>query len=450
MNKLNQYTNFLLRPIFYILALITATYIVLLIEKLKPSDFGHQAKLFEKEIKITKHETYPLNLSHSKLTPQEIQYANVAWKYFENNYQAKTGMVNGSDRIAAFSVADLGSYLMGMVSAYELNIIDSAEFDNRLKKAISTINNLPLYKNILPNKKYNSNTLKFYTNLNKISKDGIGWSAMDIGRFFAFINKIKIDYPQYFAAFRIAISNWKINEMISNGYLYGIYQDEKNKYMKAQEGTLGHEEYCAKGLFMLGYDVSQAMEYTDFLKFVNINNSEIATDTRESNFNPGFSYVTSDPYILEGIEYGWNFTSIELAYRVFMAQKNRFEQDRVITACSEDYIEKPPFYVINTIYANNKAWNCFTPKGFEAEKFKTISTKAAFGWKVLFDDEYANFLFEQINNLYDKKRGWYTGKYENSTAINKTITASTNGLILEALNYKLKGKIINFNQYKLN
>ena len=444
MNKLKDYTNFLLRPLLYILALICASYLVLIIEKLKPTDFGHYSKLFEKEIKINKQEKYPLNINRAKLTRQELDYAKIAWKYFENNYDHQTGMVNGNDGISAFSISDLGTYLMGMTSAYELNIIDSLEFDKRMNKAINSLSSLPLYKNQLPNKRYNTNTLNFYSYPNKNNKEGTGWSALDIGRFFVFINKIKIDYPYYFSRLRNSISNWDLNEMIINGYLYGIYQDENNKNIKTQEGTIGYEEYCAKGLYMMGYDVSQAMEYTDFLKFVTVNNIEIATDTRETKITPGVSFITSDPYILEGIEYGWNFTSIELAHRVFMAQKNKYVKEKIISCCSEDYTEKTPFYVYNSIYADKKPWNCFTPKGFEAENLKTISTKAAFGWMVLFDDQYAQFVFEKVKNLYDRNRGWYVGKYENSNKTNKTITASTNGLILEALNYKVRGKLINF------
>lgn len=444
MNKIKEYSNFLLRPVFFVITLISASYSVLLIEKLKPSDFGHYSKLFEKEIKISKQESYPIKTPAGKLTDEEIQYAKIAWKYFENNYNESTGMVNGSDRLQAFSIADLGCYLMGLVSAYELRIIDSLEFDKRIQKTIETLHVLPLYENTLPNKKYNSSSLNFYTNQNNVSIKGVGWSAIDIGRFFVFVNKIKTDFPQYFHPLRNSISKWKINEMLIDGFLYGIYQDKNDKNLKAQEGNLGYEEYSARGLSMSGYDVSQALEYTDFLKFVKLGNTEIAIDTREAKVNPGFNYMVSDPYVLEGIEYGWNFTSSELAFRVFTAQKNRFMNTHIITACGEDYTEKTPFYAHNALYADKKSWHCFTPKGFNAEKSKTVYTKIAFGWYVLFDDEYSTLLFSQVKYLYDYKRGWYVGKYENSNRINKTITASTNGLILEALNYKVKGKLINF------
>ena len=87
MNRLKAYSDFLLRPIFYVLALLSASYFVLLIEKIKPSDFGHYSKLFEKEIKINKQDNYPLNKKHGKLNTEELLFGKIAWRYFENNYE---------------------------------------------------------------------------------------------------------------------------------------------------------------------------------------------------------------------------------------------------------------------------------------------------------------------------------------------------------------------------
>ncbi|CCJ82488.1 FIG00553737: hypothetical protein [Cronobacter dublinensis 1210] len=43
----------------------------------------------------------------SALTPQEREWAAIAWRYFENNTQDATGLVNGSDKTPRrFALAD--------------------------------------------------------------------------------------------------------------------------------------------------------------------------------------------------------------------------------------------------------------------------------------------------------------------------------------------------------
>lgn len=424
---------------------MTAAYFVLFLEKLRPSDFGHYEKLFEKEVKIRKQKTYPFKGPTERLSKEEIEYAKIAWKYFENNYNQNTGIVNAVEQRPYFSIADLAGSMMATISAYEIGIIDSANFDQHVRKVIGTLERLPLYDNKLPNKKYNAQTLEFYDIKNEPSKNGIGWSAIDIGRFFVFINKIKLDFPQYFPAFRKIVAKWEINELLIDGYMYGLMiEEDSDEREKFQEGSLGYEEYAAKGLFMSGFDVSQALEYTDFLRYVKLYETEIIVDKREAKTYPPFTYIVSDPYILEGIELGWDNTSKELAYRIFLAQKERYDYTGILTSCGEDAANKAPFYSCNALYADNKVWHCFTPLGFKADDLRTVYTKVAFGWYVLIDDEYSELLFNQVKYLYHPGKGWYTGRYENSSEINKTITAATNGLILEALNYKINGRMIDF------
>jgi hypothetical protein len=43
--------NFLIKPLFFICSLIFASWMVLQIEKIRPSDFGRHAALFERNVK---------------------------------------------------------------------------------------------------------------------------------------------------------------------------------------------------------------------------------------------------------------------------------------------------------------------------------------------------------------------------------------------------------------
>ena len=443
--KKNNYIKFLFKPFFFIITLFLGVYLVFWIEKLKPSDFGSYKGIFLKEVIIHKIDFYPLRKPSGKLTWEEQLFAKIAWKYFQNNFHDSTGFVNGTNINSAITLKDMTSYLMGMISAYEINIIDSTELDLRLTFFLKSLATIQLYDGKLPNKIYSSATLQMLDNRNRITKKGVGWSSLDIGRFFSFVNKIMIDYPQYQPMLKRAMGKWNLENMISNGCLYGMANSRNERKPRVtQEGRLGYEEYCCKGLLMAGYDVTEAFSYTDFIKFIKIYKNEIAVDTRKMKNPPDYNYILSEPYILDGIEYGWDVNSKELAYRIFKVQKERYLETNIITAVCADYIDTPPYFVYNTVYADDNTWSCIGKNGDNKEDLKSISTKAAFGWYVLFEDEYSDLLLATVKNLYDAEKGWYAGKYEKTGRTNKALTANTNGMILEALNYKMNGRIVKF------
>jgi hypothetical protein len=196
----------------------------------------------------------------------------------------------------------------------------------------------------------------------------------------------------------------------------------------------------------MGYDVLNAMRYTDFIKFVSVYDLQIATDSREVKYHPAYNYILSDPYILDGIEYGFDFNSKELGYRIFLAQKRRYNDTKILTAVGESHIDTIPYFVYNSVYVDGKTWHCVSESGEDATHLKTLSTNAAFGWYYLIDYPYSELLFKKIKTLYHPDLGFYSGIYEKTGKTNEAITANVNGGILQAINYKLKGPLVTNNK----
>lgn len=441
--KNNWNLRFLLKPIFFVAALLCGIYLVLYIEKLRPSDFGFYKDIFSKEVVIKRSDKYPLRKTGDKLSKEEKRFAEIAWQYFENNYQDSTGFVNSVQYYPSTTFWDIASYLHAMCSAYELEVIDSAVFDERMTKILSSLASIKLYENKLPNKVYDTRTLQMTNYGNAPVEKGVGWSAMDIGRFYSCVNRIIINYPEYTPMLKKVIERWKIDDIIIDGTMYGVMFSTKDQSAKlVQEGKLGYEEYTAKGLMMMGYDVYEALLYTDFLKFVKIEGIDIGVDTREVKYYPAYNYVLSEPYILDGIEYGFDVNSLELGWRVFKVQEKRYEKTKILTAVSEDHVDQDPYFIYNSVYADTEKWNCVSESGDQVPDLKQLSTKAAFGWYVLFNTTYSKRLLDAVKDLYDEENGWYAGRYEKDGKINKAITANTNGIILECLNYKVRGPLV--------
>jgi hypothetical protein len=105
-------------------------------------------------------------------------------------------------------------------------------------------------------------------------------------------------------------------------------------------------------------------------------------------------------------------------------------------------INGDPYFVYNTVYTDGKAWKAITEEGIDASIFKTISTKAATGWSVLYQTPYCGTLLAAVKQLYYPEKGWYSGIFEESQQTNDVLTVNTNAIILEAFCFKKFGRLL--------
>lgn len=385
---------------------------------------------------------------HRPLTQQEWEWAKIAWKFFENNTIEATGMVNSVDSYTASTLWDTSSYMMALISAERLSLISRNEFDTRMNKLLKSLQQLPLFEDTLPNKSYNTESLAMVDYGNQKSETGIGWSAIDIGRFLVPMNILVWNYPEFTMQVRAVTARWDLGASVIDGELFGALH-ENGETQLLQEGRLGYEEYAAKSYQLMGFDVSNAVDYSMWLEFRDIYDINIPTDSRNPEQFHAHNYVVSESYILDQIEFGGDQVSSEFAERVYKVQEERYNDTGILTAVSEDNIDQAPYFVYNTVFTDGEEWNAITEDGTDASEFKTLSTKAAFGWHALFDNEYTAKLMAVASTLYDPEKGWYSGQYEKTGKPNKALTANTNGIILETLAYKATGTLLNPNQKSL-
>jgi len=419
--------------IVFLLGLCAAFGLVIYLEN---TDITRQAFTVEVNSEIPVRE-------FSALTEQEIKWARIAWQYFENNTHEETGLVNSVDGYPAATMWDTASYLLGLISAERLGIIDKKEFTRRITKALTSLAELELHDGQLPHKSYNAKSLAMVDYTNQATERGIGWSAIDIGRLFVPFNILVWNYPQFTPYIGEITSQWDLNAMVVNGVLYGAEVNELGETNYVQEGRIGYEEYAAKSVSLLGLDVSVAMKYNDFIQYESIEGIDIPTDKRIPEIYVAHNYVVSESYILDAIEFGGDAISKEFAFRVYQAQENRYLQRGILTAVSEDNIDQAPYFVYNTVFSNGKAWNAITDTGEDASIFRTVSTKAAIGWHMLYDTKYTQKLIDYIGHNYIEGKGWLSGIYEIDGRTNNAITANSNAIILESLHYKVNGPLLN-------
>jgi len=390
------------------------------------------------------------------LTAEELHMAKVAWKYFENNYQPDTGLVNAVDNFPSTTMWDIASYLGGLMAAYELCIIDNNTFATRLTTILNTLNSLDFFRNELPNKVYNSKTA---AKVNYANEPGeVGFSATDLGRLLIWLKIIKERYPEHAEAIDRFVLRWNFCHVLDRfGTMYGAVLDDKKNVLYLQEGRLGYEEYAAKGFQLWGFNTTRASKPEPY-EVIPIFGIDVPYDSRDPRKLGAHNYVVCESYNLDALELNWDraqdrstddlhhsdTTTADFASRVYLAQERRYQQKGILTARTEHQLNGAPYFVYDTIYTDGYAWNTITEKGESVPQFAALAFKGALGLWAIWQTPYTDLLFSTIVNQYNPEKGYYEGFFENGTGIINTFTANNNGVMLEALLYKVQGKLLRF------
>lgn len=376
------------------------------------------------------------------LCEEDMQAAKTAWKYFDNNYQEKTGLFNAANNYPSTTMWDTGSALAATIAAQDFGLISKKEFDDKVTALIKTLVTMRLFNNEAPNKVYNTKTMSMVTYANKVTPDGIGVSVLDMARLISWLETLSCKHPKFKHQVELAIKRWNFDRLIQDGRMISLKRDMKTGEIKEfNEGRLGYEQYAGKIMQRQGHDLSVAATYNNKNRQnVEINGVEIATDNRTPNKFHSNNSVVTESYVMDAIENGYDKENRPLIDNVYEVQKRRWLKDGIVTAVSEDNINKKPYFVYNTIFSGGDTWVAKSSKGAILNAHQTVSTKAAIALAALYpDDPYSAVLIDKIKSAYDPDKGWYSGVYENGEGYNTSTTANTNGVILSSLLYKKYG-----------
>lgn len=393
---------------------------------------------------------------HGDLTEEEIEFAKVAWKYFQNNLNYNTSLVNYIDKKEIVSISSISDYIISLIAMNKLNLITDKEFHQKISNIISTLNIIKLDKNGLPYYYYKNNS-----NLSPITqkKNEIGLYIFDLSRLLLVLNLAKSLYSNYSEYIDKFFLRLNFCNLIDNcGVIY--YENDIFKLP-------GYLSYSIKAFKLLNFDTSN-FEKLFFKEYILIDNVKIYYEYPgifEKEYKPPH-FISPIPYIYEGIEFNWDVlndkTSLDSFHtdlasysnskKIYDVQEKRFYDKKIFTSRGE-YLDSNSDYVINSIFANGYSWNVLNSNNNFIPDKSLVSIKTAFGLHYLFNTKYTNNLFNLIKYSYDPNRGWIEGKFESNFYDNKVFTSSTNSMILEVLFYKKYGKIFslksNYSFYNL-
>lgn len=426
------------------IGVLLASMFIALVEYSDSNNIDHNFSDFDQLGNQIVHEPVSINA----LSEADIIASTIAWEYFKRNTNT-TGLVNSVDGFPSTTMWDQASYLLGLISAHRLGIVSNEEFHERADKALNALLKIPLFQNILPNKVYNTKTLKMTNYENQDVIGGVGWSAIDVARIAVPLKVLMYDYPRYTKVVGAILARWRLDLLVQKGVMYGgRLHIDSGELEFVQEGRLGYEEYSARALALLGLDTGRALRIGDYLSFENVSGVDVATDSRSPEVLDANSFVVSEPYILTAIEFGLDEDSKVLADRVYRAQEARYLNTGIPTAVSEDNLDRPPYFIYNSVFGNGSPWAALSHDGKPIDELRLISAKTVFGWNVLYNTHYTNMLRELINEASAPGIGWNAGIYEYNFELNEVATANTNGIILQSIAYKKFGPILHFRYFQ--
>lgn len=374
------------------------------------------------------------------LSEEDLQAASVAWSYFEANTRPETGMVDSVADYPSTTLWDQAGYIFALVAAKRLELIDDDEFADRVEPLMASLQQIELYNSELPNKVYNTVTLAMTDYGNQEIPDGIGFSALDLGRFLMSLRILEMQAPEFGPDIRKVVGRWTPAAMSDEGELIGVSVLVDGPLI-GQEGRIGYEQYAARAAALWGFDVSQAISARRVIDWREVYDVKIPTDLRLASVFKSITPTLSEPYILEGLELGFNYESQLLASRVYQAQEARFKATGLQTMVSEDHLSQAPHFLYSSVFSNGDDWAVIAENGERFDEMRTLSVKAVFGWDALFATEYTRFLRGEIADLASDQ-GWFAGRYEDTGEPNDILTLNTNAVILEALHFRTNGPFL--------
>ena len=372
---------------------------------------------------------------------REQQWARTAWRYVENNTDYDTGLVHGADRSPVFTVWNAADALAAVMSAHELGVIETREFDLRLSRVLGFLGTMDLSGGQLPNKAYHATTGKMVNFEGR--QDDIGWSAVDIGRLLLWLRIVGQRHPRFAEYADKVVLRWNFCDVIDDcGALQGASRSG-GQVQRYQEGRLGYEQLASAGFAAWGFDTRTSASW-DRTETFNIYGLPVRYDARDPRTTNAPAPVLTMPYVLMGVELGFrhpdgNTGARPLADMVYRVQEERFRREKQLTARSDYQLRQAPWVVLDSVFASGYPFNTVGGDGKEYEQLALVSTRAAFGMWALWPGEYTQQLIEGVRWMHDPDRGWYEGRREQGGAPEANITLSTNAAVLETLLFKAKG-----------
>ena len=361
--------------------------------------------------------------------------AVIAWRQFERLWVPESGLAKATFDYDKLTTWDIGSVLAALYSARVLGFLNDIEYRERVCRTLETLEGMPLFQDSVFHKLYDARTGAMVDRNGRRTDRGYAWSATDLGRFLLWLRIVGAsDSSLTDLTARIA-RRMKLDRVIAGGYMHGEDATPGRRRYHFQEGRIGYEQYAARGFAVWGHDVALAADINTNSQPVTVYGVELPRDAR------GLDRLTSEPFVLLGLEVGWNAEEAKVARALLEVQEARFRRTGIMTIVSEDAVGiEPHYFYYYCIYCSGRPFVIeISEPGRRLNSPRWQSTKATFAWHALLPGDYTARAVARIQRARASV-GWSSGVMERSNAATRSYDINTAAVILEAAAYHRLGR----------
>lgn len=352
--------------------------------------------------------------------------ARLAWKSVDAGYDRRTGWYRPMRAFRDATVWDLASGLAAAHCAARLGFLPLAEYEARTRLALSTFRKAPLADGVAYTKVYDVSTGR----PSKGSGASLsGWSTTDLGRLLVWLRIVANGSPSLEPECRAVAERLGYGTLIRGGYLFGKSVTAAGE-VEYQEGQIGFEQYAAAGFRLFGHPAEHALDIGRNAIPIEILGQRLAADLR------GRDRLTSEPFVLAGLELGWDEPTGRLARALLAAMEARAAKTGRVVMCSEDAIDRPPhWFYYYCVYTNARDF-AVDVQQYKAvvEEPRWVSAKASFAWHALLPSAYTRRAVDAVAAARTPL-GWLSGVEEGTGRPIGSTNVNTAAVILEAALY---------------
>ena len=351
--------------------------------------------------------------------------AREAWRFVDSHLLRSTGLVVPVRDYAYATMWDIGSMLAALYCAHALGLIDDQAYEARMRPMLRTLASLPLYDNAIFGRSYDTRTGAM-ARWQRTNERLVGWSATDIGRLLIWLRIVATD-PALAGEASAVARRLNFRRLVKDGYIWGDNLDAHGRAVEYPEGRIGYEQYAAEGFALWGHPAEKALDVLANATPITVAGQTLFADLRR------WDRLSNEPFLLMGLELGWNRVVESLARRMLLAQEARYLQTGRLTIAGEDAVAEPPHYFYYyCVYSNGKQFGIdVQDRRAAVDGPRWVSAKSAFALHALMPGRYSRTALAELRAASDAG-GWSSGVYEASGASTATPNINTSAVILTA------------------
>jgi hypothetical protein len=361
--------------------------------------------------------------------------ARTAFTYLKAHRSPKTGLVAATPGWANITLWDVGSLVGAVYAAGELGLLSGAERDQWMTTLLHTLANAPIVDHTAFNRTYVVANAGMLGDKDVPTRIGSGWSTTDLGRLLIWLKVVETKLPSHAAEARAVAQRIDFDRIVQGGALKGAEMNDAGKPFLYDEGRVGYEQYAARGFELWGHPAARSLDPRAHARPVTVMGQTLLHDTR------GNDKLTSEPFILMGMETGFRGPFDNLARAMLAVQQARYEKTGTVTMVSEDAVQVAPWYFYYySVYSEGETF-AVRAHGPVKNGPRWVSAKAAFAWHALYPSAYTWTAVQAVQPARHAD-GWASGVFEKSTRSTGIRNLNTAAVILEAALYRKLGRPI--------